>query len=459
MEANGDANCPAGGIVGNEDTAAYVDGMVKGGMRSEYFEGRKKIKRDEVKTVFKSRIWKSDLDSVKLAPIFCYRRESVFDDRILKPQEYNPKGHSKTVNIIGFTDVQWHFSFGCTKSMPLLQNIVLQGWKTVCSICVCFAEVVLTPAALRIYNLKFLLMYWIKRKVMEQHIAADDDFVVDIELPQSSPATPPPPPPSTNFVNSDSMELKSQMDVMSKKLDELVNDQDRFETTFLKFRESTDADAPKVDGVNAPLIEASAGDVLMEEAAKDTAATQVEEETVKDTEQVADDENEENCEQVAVEVVAREGTVDVDKGKNEKFSAEANVIDPPFSFGTYETSHKMWFYSLKKVGQCLNVLFYYFRKGLYHDSKSYQSACKVTNVDSMFDFNIRGWWSDFEKDPDKIDPDFEQPLSGDCGVFVIKACECFMMELQSPSRFPVADVSKYRNSLVVELFKYGREED
>lgn len=40
------------------------------------------------------------------------------------------------------------------------------------------------------------------------------------------------------------------------------------------------------------------------------------EETVKDTEQVADDENEENCEQVAVEVVAREGSVDVDKGKS-----------------------------------------------------------------------------------------------------------------------------------------------
>lgn len=34
--------------------------------------------------------------------------------------------------------------------------------------------------------------------------------------------------------------------------------------------------APKVDGVNASLIEAYAGDVLMEEAAKDTAATQVE---------------------------------------------------------------------------------------------------------------------------------------------------------------------------------------
>ena len=32
------------------------------------------------------------------------------------------------------------------------------------------------------------------------------------------------------------------MDIMSKKLDELVNDQDRFETTFLKFRESTDAE-------------------------------------------------------------------------------------------------------------------------------------------------------------------------------------------------------------------------
>ena len=53
--------------------------------------------------------------------------------------------------------------------------------------------------------------------------------------------------------------------------------------------------------------------------------------------------------------------------------------------------------------QHIDVLLYYFRKGLYHDSKSYQSACKVTNVDSMFKFNIRGWWSDFEKDPDKFD--------------------------------------------------------
>ncbi|KAL2465813.1 Ubiquitin-like protease domain-containing protein [Abeliophyllum distichum] len=153
------------------------------------------------------------------------------------------------------------------------------------------------------------------------------------------------------------------------------------------------------------------------------------------------------------------------KNKKKRFDDKNEILNLSFDFGVLEVANKKWFYDLRTPGECLGDTI--IRDFHVHQSvKPYAEIIPYLLVHSGF-YNVGASSvvdrSSYDgKDPlvqltvNILDNIPQQQQIGDCGIYVIKFAEYFVLQ-KIEEMTMTFKLDEARLSLVVQFYKYAKK--